>query len=120
MRKLIFLGLSLAPLFAFAKFVSPLAFDGSYAQKEEVIQFIKSNVHKIYCEDAPDACGDSTLRVMEKYELVSFKQATEATDKKIMQQVIDTYCKGKSEMCSYSTVVMMYRQNLKASPQKLE
>lgn len=120
MRKLLILGLCLTPAFAFAKFINPMEFDGSDAQKNEVIQFITDNVHKMYCEGAVDMCQDATLRMMERQELASFKKATEATDKKIMKKVIQTYCEGPVDMCSYSTIVMMYQQNLKASQQKLE
>lgn len=120
MRKLLIAGLCLVPTFAFAKFVNPMEFDGSDSQKEEVIQFITKNVHRMYCEGVIDACQESTLRMMERQELSSFIEATEATDKKIMKQAVKTYCEGPINMCSYSTVLMMYRANVQAAKQKLE
>lgn len=122
MRKSIFLALWLAPTLALANadFVNPIDFDGSDAQKDQVVQYITENVHKMYCEGAFDMCQDSMLRMMERQELSAFKQAAQATDKKIMGQVVETYCRGAIDMCSYSTIVMMYRKNLEASRQKLE
>ena len=122
MRKSILLALCFVPTLALAKadFVNPLDFDGSDAQKEQVVQYITEHVRKMYCEGAIDMCQDATLRMMERQELSAFKEATQATDKKIMKQVIKTYCDGAIDMCSYSIVAMTYRQNLKASQQKLE
>ncbi|MFV4846623.1 hypothetical protein [Edwardsiella tarda] len=122
MRVLILSCLLLLPTLVFAnvKFVNPMTFDGSEAQKEQVINYITENVKKNYCDGSLDMCQDSLLRMMEKQELESFKEATQATDKKIMGNVIKSYCGDDIGMCNYSVIIMMYKENLKASKQKLE
>lgn len=119
MRKSLLLMLCLIPTISFAKFINPMKFDGSDAQKQEVIQYIQSHVHKTYCEGELDMCQDTTLRMMERAELNSFKEATQATNNKIMDRVIKTYCDGELDMCSYSNINMMYKENLKASTESL-
>jgi hypothetical protein len=37
-----------------------------------------------------------------------------------MDKVIEDYCSATLDMCSYSTILMMYEQNLKASKKELE
>ncbi|EIP6847649.1 hypothetical protein LTE61_004392 [Salmonella enterica subsp. enterica serovar Westminster] len=122
MRKLTLVMMCFTPGLAIAdaQFVNPMDFDGTDVQKEQVVQYITEHVHKMYCDSALDMCQDTMLRMMERQELSAFKEATQATDKKIMKKVIETYCEGAIDMCSYSTVVMMYRSNLKASQQTLE
>ncbi|EIQ5747186.1 hypothetical protein LVE42_004674, partial [Salmonella enterica] len=65
-------------------------------------------------------CQDTTLRMMERENLEAFKRATQAKDKKIMNQVIKDYCLSGVDMCNYATIDMMYKENLKASKQNLE
>lgn len=48
--------LCFAPTLCFAKFIHPLDFDGSEAQKAEVIKYIKDRVHKDYCEGQLNMC----------------------------------------------------------------
>lgn len=112
--------LCLAPTLCFAKFIHPLDFDGSEAQKAEVIKYIKDRVHKDYCEGQLNMCQESTLRMMEQENLRAFKEATQAKDRKIMDNVIETYCKGALDMCTYSNIQMMYNENEKASKQDLK
>lgn len=120
MRKLLLIAFCVFPVVSFAKFVNPLKFDGSEAQKNEVIQYIKDQVHKDYCEGQLDMCQETTLRMMERENLDAFKQATQAKDKKVMDQVIKDYCHSGLDMCNYVTINMMYNENAKASQEKLE
>jgi hypothetical protein len=120
MKKILLVLLTITPIYAFADFIHPMDFDGSKAQKIRVIEIIKARVKKDYCEGAIDMCQETTLRMMEKQSLDAFKQATAATNRKIMDRVIKDYCKGAVDMCTYSTIMMMYNQNLQASEQKLD
>lgn len=47
-----------------AKFIHPMDFDGSDAQKQEVIEYIKDNVKKDYCNSGIDMCSYSTILMM--------------------------------------------------------
>jgi hypothetical protein len=118
--KILFVFLVFLSVNAFADFIHPMDFDGSDAQKQRVIQIIKSRVKKDYCEGTIDMCQDTTLRMMENQTLKAFKQASQATNRKIMDRVIKDYCSGAIDMCSYITIMMMYRQNLQASQKKLD
>jgi hypothetical protein len=100
-----------------ATILNPMDFDGSEAQKKQVIESITATVKKDYCEKI-DMCQESTLRMMEKQNLDAFKEATKATDRKIMNAVIHDYCE-KIDMCNYGTIWMMYKQNSKASNKSL-
>lgn len=121
MRKFIVLMTFLAaPVAANAQFINPMKFDGSEAQKQEVIKYIKARVKKTYCDGPVNMCQETTLRMMEKQNLDAFKAATKATNKKIMDKVIETYCNGAIDMCDYATINMMYTQDLKASKQDLQ
>ncbi len=104
---------------AHAGFVHPMDFDGSDDQRQEVIDYIKKDVYRTYCESGVDMCNESTLRMMEQENLSAFKQSTRATDRKIMDRVIKDYCKSGINMCSYSVIMMMYNENLNASEQEL-
>ncbi|MDP2548873.1 hypothetical protein [Oceanobacter sp. 4_MG-2023] len=117
-KSMVFFALMSAPL-ANAGFIHPMDFDGSEGQKAEVIQFIKSQVKKEYCSGAINMCQAMTLRMMEQQNLNAFKQATVATNRKIMDRVIQDYCHGPINMCNYQTIMMMYQQNLDASKQQL-
>jgi len=54
---------------------------------------------------------------MEEEELKSFKQLTEIKNRKLLDSVIATYC--EIGMCNYSTILMMYQEQLKASKKEL-
>lgn len=103
-----------------ADFVHPLDFDGSEAQKQEVLDYIVSRVKADYCDGELDMCQESNLRMMEKSNLKAFKQLTQATNRKILDKVIEDYCNSELDMCSYTNLNMMYNSNLKASGEKLE
>jgi len=99
-----------------AEFVHPLNFKGTDTEKKAVIEYIKKHVKKTYSKIGMDS--DSTLRMMEKEELKSFKELMKAENRKILNRVIKTYC--NIGMCSYSTINMMYKEEIKASKEKLE
>lgn len=101
-----------------AKFIHPMDFDGSDAQKNEVIEYIKNNVKDDYC-DQLDMCQASILRMMEKENLDAFKKATQAKNRKIMDQVIQDYCSSDLDMCSYLNIQMMYEEDNKADQEEL-
>ena len=60
----------------------------------------------------------STLRMMEKEELKCFKELTKVKNRKLLDRVINTYC--KLGMCNYNTILMMYKEESKASTEELE
>lgn len=101
-----------------AKFIHPMDFDGSEAQKQQVISYIKTNVQKDYCDNL-GMCQPSTLRMMETENLNAFKLATKATNRKIMNQVIRDYCTSGLNLCSYINIQMMYEENVNADNQEL-
>lgn len=102
-----------------AGYVDPIKFDGSEEQKTQVINYIKANVHKTYCEGIGQ-CSASTLRMMEKEELQNFKfLAKEARNhEKEFRQVYKEYCQGIGQ-CGYSTLKMMYVQEVESSSKEL-
>lgn len=109
----------LAPTSALAGFVHPMDFNGSDAQKKEVIEYIQARVRKEYCESGLDMCQNTTLRMMEKKNLEAFKEASQATDRSVMNRVIRDYCYGGVDMCNYSTILMMYKKNVDAGKKSL-
>ncbi len=98
-------------------FIHPMDFQES--QKDVVINNIKKQVRKDYCEGSVDMCQDVTLRMMERENLNAFKKLTTAKHRKIMDRVIKDYCNSSVDMCNYVTILMMYETNLKASSQQL-
>lgn len=100
-----------------AGFINPIEFDGSEAQKNEVIEYIKMRVKWNYCERI-DMCQATTLRMMEKENLAAFKRMTSAKSPEIMDRVIRDYCQ-QIDMCDYSTLEMMYNENERASTETL-
>ena len=119
MKRFIFAMLGCVSFTASAAFVNPLDFDGSEAQKKEVVEYIKAKTHKDYCESGLDMCQPTTLRMMEKQNLDAFKQATQLKDRAIMDRVIKDYCQSGLDMCTYQNILMMYKQNEAASKQEL-
>jgi hypothetical protein len=73
-----------------SEFVHPLDFKGTDVEKEKVIEYIKKDVEDTYSAIGMD--DPSTLRMMEKEELESFKQLTKAENRAILDMVIKTYC----------------------------
>ncbi|NQY58181.1 MAG: hypothetical protein HRT55_06465 [Colwellia sp.] len=98
-----------------ASIIHPLDFKGGDAEKKKVIQQIKLSVKKTYSQIG---MGDpSTLRMMEKEELNSFKKLTKVDNRKLLDNVIRQYC--SVGMCNYNTIFMMYNEQNKASKQNL-
>lgn len=102
-----------------AGFVHPMDFDGSEAQKQEVVSFIQEKVKADLCDGQLDMCQPTTLRMMEQQNLKAFKRLTKAENREVMDRVIQDYCESDLDMCTYDTIQMMYQQNLKASGQTL-
>lgn len=102
-----------------SEFVHPLKFNGSEAQKNQVIQYIEDRVRATYCEGQLDMCQPTTLRMMERENLTAFKKLTQAASRPIMDEVIRTYCDGMIDMCDYTTILMMYKENERASGESL-
>ena len=102
------------------EFIHPMDFNGSEAQKQTVINYIKARVKHDYCESGLDMCQNTILRMMESENLSAFKSATKATDRAVMDRVIRDYCQSGLDMCNYSTIFMMYQENVKAGAKSLE
>ena len=119
MKRLATLLIASVPLLAQAGFIHPMDFDGTEAQKKEVIAYIKDRVKHDYCDGQLDMCQPTTLRMMEQQNLADFKQATQDKNRDIMDRVILDYCDGGIDMCNYNTLWMMYQENLKASSEEL-
>lgn len=116
MKKVILLMCSISFSAFSADFVHPKKFSGSEQDKAEVVSYIKANVKETYTKIG---MGDpSTLRMMEKEELSSFKQLTQVNNVGLLDNVITTYC-GLG-MCNYNTLLMMYNEQNKAASQELE
>lgn len=118
-KVLAILCLMAAPAFA-ADFVHPMDFKNTEAEKTKVVDFIKAQVRKDYCDSGLDMCDNITLRSMESENLSAFKKATQATNRSIMDKVINDYCESGIDMCNYSTIYMMYVENEKAGSAELE
>ncbi|CAH7180740.1 conserved exported hypothetical protein [Vibrio chagasii] len=114
---LILVAFSASDCFA-ASFIHPLEFDGSKKQQEAVTAYITAKVKQDYCDGIIDMCQATTLRMMETTNLNSFKKLTKATDKPILDRVIQDYC-GALDMCSYNNLELMYNENLKANSKAL-
>lgn len=119
MKKLLLLVSLFFSVNTFSDFIHPMDFNGSEAQKNRVIEIIKSRVRKDYCNSGLDMCQSKTLRMMEAEYLKAFKNASQASDRRIMDRVINDYCNSGLDMCNYSNIFMMYEQNLKASNSSL-
>ena len=102
-----------------ADFIHPMDFDNSKAQKNRVIDIIKTRVKQDYCDSGLDMCQSTTLRMMESENLKAFKNASQAKDREIMDRVIKDYCNSGLDICSYTNIFMMYQENLKASKDSL-
>ncbi|WP_421851754.1 hypothetical protein [Marinomonas sp.] len=101
-----------------AQFVHPLNFDGSEAQKKEVITYITNRVKHDYCGTV-DMCQQVMLRLMEKENLDAFKRLTKAKNRDILDRAIHDYC-GRVDMCTYQMIEIMYNQNVEAADKKLD
>ncbi len=97
-------------------FVNPIGFVESEANKDRVIAFIQKQVKDDYIAIG---MGDpATLRMMEQENLKAFKELVTATNVSLLADVIKTYC--DIGMCNYTTILMMYKEQNKASNKKLE
>ncbi|PFG54143.1 hypothetical protein ATG98_3347 [Marinobacter sp. LV10R520-4] len=95
--------------------IHPLDFKGTEDEKANVIAQITVSVKQTYSQIG---MGDpSTLRMMEKEELNSFKKLRKVKNRKLLDGVIDQYC--NIGMCNYNTILMMYNEQSKASKEEL-
>lgn len=120
MRILIMLLLTGVSGYAFAGFVHPMDFDGSESQKNEVVQYIKGQVRKDYCDGGLDMCQNTILRMMEQENLEAFKKGTRAKNRTVMDRAIKDYCNSGLDMCNYTTIMMMYDENVAAGQKELD
>ena len=60
----------------------------------------------------------STLRMMENENLNAFKKLTTKSNTTLLRNVIKTYC--DIGMCNYTTILMMYEEQNKASKETLK
>ena len=102
-----------------AEFVHPMDFDGSTAQKDKVIEYIRTETRQRYCTGELAMCKPATLRLMERSNLQAFKRLTQAKDRKLLDKLITDYCNGRRHMCTYNTLKLMYANNIKAKHEKL-
>lgn len=100
-------------------YVDPITFDGSDAQKTQVINFIKKNVDTAYCKGLGQ-CSATLLRMMEEAQLKSFKNLakTAREHQKEYKQVYKDYCVGIGQ-CDYSTLEMMFKEEVKNASKQL-
>ncbi len=97
-------------------FVSPIGFVSNETNKQKVIEFIKKQVKDDYSKIGMD--DPSTLRMMENENLNAFKKLTTKSNTTLLRNVIKTYC--DIGMCNYTTILMMYEEQNKASKETLK
>jgi hypothetical protein len=97
-------------------FVSPIGFMENETNKQKVIAYIKKQVKEDYSKIGMD--DPATLRMMEKENLDAFKKLTKVSNTALLKKVIKTYC--EIGMCNYTTILMMYNEQNKASQETLE
>jgi len=116
MKKVILLTLLVSMNSVASGLIHPLDFSGTKGEKAKVIEQIKEGVKATYSQLG---MGDpSTLRMMEKEELKSFKLLTKVTNRQLLDNVTSQYC--SIGMCNYNTILMMYNEQNKASKEELE
>lgn len=103
------------PVFAY-EFVSPIGFQPTEENKSAVVNYIKESVKAEY--SAIGVESETTLRMMEKQNLVAFKKLLNATNKDVLARVIRQYC--EIGICNYVTIEMMYKQEMKAKGESLQ
>lgn len=96
-------------------FVNPINFTPTESNKKRVIKYIEKQVKEDY--SAINMDDPSTLRMMEKENLNAFKELTKAKNTRLLNSVIKTYC--EIGMCNYSTILLMYNEQNKASKESL-
>ena len=97
-------------------FVSPIGFVSNETNKQKVIAFIKKQVKDDYSKIGMD--DPSTLRMMENENLNAFKKLISVSNTSLLRGVIKTYC--DIGMCNYTTILMMYEEQNKASKKTLK
>lgn len=116
MKKIFLLLFSFILILNASDFVSPINFKGTEIEKKAVIEYIKDNMNKSLEKIGMN--DPSTLRLMEKKELSSFKELIKTENTKLLKSVIESLC--SINMCEYSTINLMYKKQLKDSAKELE
>ena len=117
MKSIMMFSLVVISLMSFSQtLITPINFIENEYNKQRVIEYIKIKVKEDYTSIG---MGDpSTLRMMEKTELEAFKELTTVTNTALLKQIIETYC--EIGMCNYSTFLLMYNEENKASNETLK
>jgi len=97
-------------------FVSPIGFIDDESNRKKVLEYIRTDVKEKYSRIGLDDA--TTLRMMEKENLKSFKELTKVYDTNLLKKVIEKYC--EIDMCDYSTILMMYKEEKKANSSTTE
>ena len=108
-----------AAIAASDEYLDPLTFTGTEEQKTQVINYIKKNVYNEYCKGIGQ-CSASTLRMMEKADLDSFKYLASEAKKheKEYRQVYKDYCQGIGQ-CGYTTLKTMFVHEVESASKEL-
>ena len=103
----IFLLSLIAPITYADSLPHPLDFKGTEKEKNYVASFIKGYVEETYSKIG---MGDpTTLRNIEKEEMISFEELTKVNNRKLLDDVIKENCKIPG-MCTYSAILIMYNE----------
>lgn len=118
MKKLLFLlTIILFSANSFAQsFVSPIDFKPTDENKQKVVSFIEKQVKQDMAAIGMD--DPSSLRMMEKENLNAFMKLIKIDNDALLQDVIKSSC--DIGMCNYTTILMMYQEQNKASQEKLK
>ena len=65
-------------------------------------------------------CQNTILRMMEQQNLDAFKKGTQAKNRAVMDRAIKDYCNSGLDMCNYTTIMMMYDENVAAGAKELD
>lgn len=97
-------------------FVSPIGFIDVESNRKKVLDYIRMDVKEKYAKIGMDDA--TTLRMMEKENLKSFKELAKVSDTNLLKKVIDKYC--EIDMCDYVTILMMFKEEKKAKSSTTE
>jgi len=103
-----------------ARFISPIGYIDTQANRQRVVSYIEARVHDQYCRSALKMCSPASLRRMERANLEAFQALLQTKDKNLLKTMIRQYCNGGLNMCSYVTLNRMYAHNLEAKHKKLK
>lgn len=89
-------------------YVDPVTFMGTYAEKTQVMKYIKATVYETFCEQRNE-CSPSTLYRMEKADFAAFKYLTihAKRNESAYDRIYEKYCLSLGE-CRYHTLKMKF------------